>query len=167
MSVPRPRGEKTLKCTVWNEHVVAMLPFYNADLKEPLIVVLQLCRAKVVNGEVRITSSYDATKLHFNSSFDEFIESKSKLLSAIHSPVRNMSTATDGDFYVAAEILGIEGSGRWYYIFCITAVMRILNGVALIEQHVPELLQGRDKDLSSKPELDLIEDDLWDDERGE
>ncbi|XP_031127748.1 uncharacterized protein LOC116029849 [Ipomoea triloba] len=142
--------EKTLKCTVWNEHVVVMLPFYNAYLKEPLIVVLQLCRAKVVNGEVRITSSYDATKLHFNSSFDEFIESKSKLLSAIHSPVRSMSTVTvlsqstglsdfrsgavvvstisnlllqkeDGDFYVAAEILGIEGSGRWYYIFCITA----------------------------------------------
>nr|GMD58892.1 replication protein A 70 kDa DNA-binding subunit D-like [Ipomoea batatas] len=28
-----------------------MIPFYNADLKEPLIVVLQLCRAKIVNGK--------------------------------------------------------------------------------------------------------------------
>lgn len=43
-------------------------------------------------------------------------------------------------------------------------VMRYINDLALIEQHAPELLQGRDKDLSSKLELELTEEDLWDDE---
>nr|GLL31315.1 uncharacterized protein LOC109173497 [Ipomoea trifida] len=70
-------------------------------------------------------------------------------LSTVHNPVRSISTATvlsqstglfdfssgsvvvssisdmlvkqeDGDVYVPAEILGIEGSGRWYYISCLT-----------------------------------------------
>nr|GMC82965.1 uncharacterized protein LOC109173497 [Ipomoea batatas] len=88
------------------------------------------------------------------------IFTKCRLLSAIHSPVRSMSTATvlsqstglsdfrsgalvvstisnlllqkeDGDFYVAAEILGIEGSGRWYYIFCITAGESNSSGVGV------------------------------------
>nr|GMC71758.1 replication factor A protein 1-like [Ipomoea batatas] len=43
-------------------------------------------------------------------------------------------------------------------------VMRIINDVDLIEKHVPELMQGRDKDHSSKLELELTEDDLWGDE---
>ncbi|XP_031131934.1 uncharacterized protein LOC116033321 [Ipomoea triloba] len=150
--------QNTLKCTVWDDHVATMIPFYNADLKEPLIVVLQLCRAKIVNGEVRITSSYDATKLHCNESFAEFLEFKSKLVSG-QSPVRSISTATvlsqsegigdftsgskvvttisdlldqkeNGDYYVPAEILGIEGSGEWYYISCTVrykVVLRVLD----------------------------------------
>nr|GMD16177.1 replication factor A protein 1-like [Ipomoea batatas] len=43
-------------------------------------------------------------------------------------------------------------------------VMRIINDVDLIEKHVPELMQGKDKDHSSKLELELTEDDLWGDE---
>nr|GMC73742.1 replication factor A protein 1-like [Ipomoea batatas] len=43
-------------------------------------------------------------------------------------------------------------------------VMRIINDVDLIEKHVPELMQGRDKGHSSKLELELREDDLWGDE---
>nr|GMD50642.1 replication protein A 70 kDa DNA-binding subunit-like [Ipomoea batatas] len=99
-------------------------------------------------SEVRITSSYDATKLHCNESFAEFLEFKSKLVSG-QSPVRSISTATvlsklegigdftsdskmvttisdlldqkeNGDFYVPAESLGIEGSGEWYYISCMS-----------------------------------------------
>nr|GMD20600.1 replication protein A 70 kDa DNA-binding subunit D-like [Ipomoea batatas] len=43
--------QNTLKCIVLDGHVATMIPFYNvADLKEPLIVVLQLCRAKIVNA---------------------------------------------------------------------------------------------------------------------
>lgn len=89
-----------LKCTVWDEHVAAIHQFYNIDVKQPIIVAIQLCRAKIVNGkflllfityfrsslkyimfflgEVRITSSYDATKLWINHSFAEFAEFRSK-----------------------------------------------------------------------------------------
>nr|GMD23922.1 replication protein A 70 kDa DNA-binding subunit D-like [Ipomoea batatas] len=42
-------------------------------------------------------------------------------------------------------------------------VMRILNDNDLIEEYAPELMHGRDKDLSSKLELELTEEDLCDD----
>nr|GLL42276.1 uncharacterized protein LOC109156722 [Ipomoea trifida] len=138
--------DNTLKCTVWDDHASAILPYYNANCAEPLIVVMQLCRAKVVSGEVRITSSYDATQLWFNQNFAEFVDFRSKL-AANTSPLRSISTTTvlsqstgpsefqsgavivstlfdvfeaeeDNDFYVPAEILGIEGSGKWFYISC-------------------------------------------------
>ncbi|XP_019157650.1 PREDICTED: uncharacterized protein LOC109154278 [Ipomoea nil] len=41
-----------LKCTVWDNHVASMLPFYNSNLKEPVVVVIQLCRAKIINGKL-------------------------------------------------------------------------------------------------------------------
>nr|GLL44814.1 uncharacterized protein LOC109168054 [Ipomoea trifida] len=82
-----------LKCTVWDEHVAAIHQFYNIDVKQPIIVAIQLCRAKIVNGEVRITSSYDATKLWINHSFAEFAEFRSKL-AAENSPHRSITTTT-------------------------------------------------------------------------
>ncbi|XP_019167802.1 PREDICTED: uncharacterized protein LOC109163506 [Ipomoea nil] len=125
----------TLQCTVWDSHVGSMLPYYDSGLKEPLILVHQLCRAKVV---IRITSCYDATQLHLNASFQEFADFKSQL-TASNSPLCSISTATvlsqstgiddftsgaltvtpvadllkkkqNGDFYVPAEIVAIEGS---------------------------------------------------------
>ncbi|XP_019172113.1 PREDICTED: uncharacterized protein LOC109167545 [Ipomoea nil] len=137
-----------LQCTVWDSHVGAMLPYYDSGLKEPLILVLQLCRAKVVNGEVRITSCYDATQLHFNASFQEFADFRSQL-NASTSPLRSISTATvlsqstciddftsgaltvtavkellnktkNGEFYVPAEIVAIDGSFGWMYISCMS-----------------------------------------------
>ncbi|XP_019195800.1 PREDICTED: uncharacterized protein LOC109189642 [Ipomoea nil] len=86
-------ADNTLTCTLWNEHVSSLMPYYNSDSKEPLIVVIQCCRAKVVSGEVRITSSYDATKLWFNEDFEEFHEFKSKL-KAENTPMRSLSTGT-------------------------------------------------------------------------
>nr|GMD58850.1 replication factor A protein 1-like [Ipomoea batatas] len=139
-----------LKCTIWDEHVAAIHQFYNIDVKQPIIVAIQLCRAKIVNGEVRITSSYDATKLWINHSFAEFAEFRSKL-AAENSPHRSITTTTvlsdstglgdlqsgsitittlsdllmkeeDGDYYVPAQIVGIEGSrkGDWYYTSCMS-----------------------------------------------
>nr|GMD89781.1 replication factor A protein 1-like [Ipomoea batatas] len=139
-----------LKCTVWDEHVAAIHQFYNIDVKQPIIVAIQLCRAKIVNGEVRINSSYDATKLWINHSFAEFAEFRSKL-AAENSPHRSITITTvlsdstglgdlqsgsitittlsdllmkeeDGDYYVPAQIVGIEGSrkGDWYYTSCMS-----------------------------------------------
>ncbi|XP_019157201.1 PREDICTED: uncharacterized protein LOC109153795 [Ipomoea nil] len=123
------------------------MPFYNSDSVEPLIVVIQCCRAKVVGGEVRITSSYDATKLWFNEDWEEFKEFKSNM-KAQGTPMRSLSTGTlhsnstglsdfnnasvivtnchdikkvkqDGDYYVAAEILGLDFEDGWYYLSCL------------------------------------------------
>nr|GMC91073.1 replication protein A 70 kDa DNA-binding subunit-like [Ipomoea batatas] len=116
------------------------------SLKDPTLV-----NDKELFGEVRITSSYDATKLHFNSSFDEFIESKSKLLSAIHSPVRSMSTAT-----VLSQSTGLSDfrSGA--------VVVSIISNLLeyLIRQ---KLNDDQEKDLMSK----MIEEDEGEDEESE
>nr|GMD89869.1 replication factor A protein 1-like [Ipomoea batatas] len=140
--------QRQLKCTIWDDHVEAMLPYFNSTDQEPVIVLIQLCRAKTVNGEVRITSSYDATKLWFNHYCPEYTEFKAKL-SKESTPMRTISTtsivsqSTDlrdfisgsvvittiadlyqqtesGDFYVPALITGIESSGEWYYTSCKT-----------------------------------------------
>nr|GMC66465.1 replication factor A protein 1-like isoform X2 [Ipomoea batatas] len=55
-----------IKCTLWDEHVPAVMPFFNNHVDGHLIVLLQLCRAKIVDSEVRISSSYTTTKVLFN-----------------------------------------------------------------------------------------------------
>nr|GMD97888.1 replication protein A 70 kDa DNA-binding subunit-like [Ipomoea batatas] len=106
-------------------------------------------RAKVVSGEVRITSSYEATKMWINHSSPEFTDFRAKLGSQ-STPMRSISTTSilsqktvlndfitgtvvistladlymqteGGDFYVPAIITGIETSGEWYYISCKSA----------------------------------------------
>nr|GMC51088.1 replication protein A 70 kDa DNA-binding subunit B-like [Ipomoea batatas] len=66
------RGSR-LTITLWDEHVDSALPYYNADLADPLIVILQLY------GEVRISSSYTATKIMFNYECPEFFKFKESL----------------------------------------------------------------------------------------
>ncbi|XP_019190822.1 PREDICTED: uncharacterized protein LOC109185298 [Ipomoea nil] len=112
----------TLPCTVWDSHVASMV---KSD-----------------------TSCYNATQLHLNGPYQEFVDFKSQL-SASHSPLRSISTATvlsqsqgiddfnsgaltvtpvadllkkkqNGEFYVPAEIVGIEGSFGWMYISCMS-----------------------------------------------
>ncbi|XP_019184192.1 PREDICTED: uncharacterized protein LOC109179080 [Ipomoea nil] len=140
--------ENTLSCTLWNEHVASLMPYYNCDSIEPHIVVIQCCRAKLVSGEVRITSTYDATKLWFNEDFEEFLEFKSNMKSE-RTPMKSLSTGTlhsqdagisdfksgglivttcynlkrtqvDGEYYVAAEILGLDLDDGWYKVVIIT-----------------------------------------------
>ncbi|XP_019179267.1 PREDICTED: uncharacterized protein LOC109174488 [Ipomoea nil] len=44
-------------------------------------------------------------------------------------------------------------------------VMRIITDEKIVEKHAPELIQVWDRDLSSKLELELTDEDLWDIER--
>nr|GMD86971.1 replication protein A 70 kDa DNA-binding subunit A-like [Ipomoea batatas] len=69
-----------LKCTVWDQHVENVMPFCQYDLKEPVIVLIQMCRVKVPenSGEVKICSSYDATQLLFNHECDECTDFRDK-----------------------------------------------------------------------------------------
>nr|GMD48655.1 replication factor A protein 1-like [Ipomoea batatas] len=46
-----PQRGSRLTVTLWEEHVDSVLPYYNVDLAEPLIVILQLCRAWVNKGK--------------------------------------------------------------------------------------------------------------------
>ncbi|XP_031108401.1 replication factor A protein 1-like [Ipomoea triloba] len=140
-----------LKCTVWDEHVAAIHQFYNIDVEQPIIVAIQLCRAKIVNGEVRITSSYDATNCGLITVLLSLLNLGPSILATENSPHRSITTTTvlsestglgdlqsgsitittlsdlvmkeeDGDYYVPAQIVGIQGSrkGDWYYTSCMS-----------------------------------------------
>nr|GMD63354.1 replication protein A 70 kDa DNA-binding subunit B-like [Ipomoea batatas] len=42
--------ESRLAVTLWDEHVDSVLPYFNGGLTDPLIVIVQLCRARVTDG---------------------------------------------------------------------------------------------------------------------
>nr|GLL35989.1 uncharacterized protein LOC109187388 [Ipomoea trifida] len=84
-----------IKCTIWDEHVPAVMPFFNNHSDGHLIVSLQLCRAKTVDNEVRISSSYTATKVLFNLDCQEFADFRNSL-KANCSPLRSISVVSYG-----------------------------------------------------------------------
>nr|GME05542.1 replication protein A 70 kDa DNA-binding subunit A-like [Ipomoea batatas] len=43
-----------IKCTLWDEHVPAVMPFFNNHSDGHLIVLLQLCRAKTVDSKSKM-----------------------------------------------------------------------------------------------------------------
>nr|GMD36102.1 replication protein A 70 kDa DNA-binding subunit B-like [Ipomoea batatas] len=84
-----------IKCTLWDEHVPAVMPFFNNHSDGHLIVLLHLCRAKTVDNEVRISSSYTATKVLFNLDCQEFADFRNSL-KANCSPLRSISVVSYG-----------------------------------------------------------------------
>nr|GMD40742.1 replication protein A 70 kDa DNA-binding subunit B-like [Ipomoea batatas] len=71
----------------------------NGVLTEPLIVILQLCRARVTDdGEIRISSSYTATSVLFNYECPELFAFKDRVVG------RNFKK-----FWVVGEISDIQG----------------------------------------------------------
>nr|GMC82347.1 replication protein A 70 kDa DNA-binding subunit B-like [Ipomoea batatas] len=81
--------ESRLTVTLWDEHEDSVLPFFNGALTDPLIVILQLCRARVTDdGEIRISSSYTATRVLFNYECPELFAFKDRFL----TPIRSISS---------------------------------------------------------------------------
>nr|GMC63041.1 replication factor A protein 1-like isoform X2 [Ipomoea batatas] len=71
------------------------MPFFNNHVDGHLIVLLQLCRAKIVDSEVRISSSYTATKVLFNLDCQEFADFRNSF-KATCSPLRSISLVSYG-----------------------------------------------------------------------
>nr|GMC91070.1 replication factor A protein 1-like isoform X2 [Ipomoea batatas] len=67
-----------IMCTVWDEHVSIVMPYFNNHSDGPLVILIRLCRAKTVNNKVRISSSYNATKIVFNDDSKEFLDFKAR-----------------------------------------------------------------------------------------
>nr|GMC71799.1 putative transposase [Ipomoea batatas] len=75
------------------------MPFFNNHVDGPLIILLQLCRAKVVDSEVRISSSYTATKVLFNLDCQEFTDFRN----SANNSETPMVVSTIRDLYDRAE----------------------------------------------------------------
>ncbi|XP_019175789.1 PREDICTED: uncharacterized protein LOC109171114 [Ipomoea nil] len=80
-----------LMCTLWDEHVSKIEAFYNSTSQEPLLVLIQFCRARVClkSGDVKICSSYDVTQLLFNQESPPFEEFR-KSISHEQTPMRSI-----------------------------------------------------------------------------
>nr|GMD57244.1 replication protein A 70 kDa DNA-binding subunit D-like [Ipomoea batatas] len=143
-------GGNQLKCTVWDDHVDKVKPFFKSDLLDPVVVLIQMGRIKVVekSGEVKICSSYDATKLLFNENTLEFVEFRNSLSMQQQTPLKSITSNSTfsygttsgvesstkmqittlseifskreiGDFWVPCKIIGIESDPNdWYYDSC-------------------------------------------------
>nr|GMC46939.1 replication protein A 70 kDa DNA-binding subunit B-like [Ipomoea batatas] len=136
--IEESRGSR-LTITIREEYVDSVLPYYNVDLAEPLIVILQLCRAWVNKDcDVRISSSYTATKILFNYECPEFLNFKERFLTTIRSISSSSRMTGSGslealssknvtitslkeiydnkkvrEFWILGEILDIER--EWYF----------------------------------------------------
>nr|BAF64710.1 putative transposase [Ipomoea tricolor] len=137
-----------IKCTVWDDHVSKLEPFYQSTKQDPVIILLQFCRVKVdlSTGDIKVCSSFDVTQIWVNSDFPEFQEFRDRLKGE-QTPMRSIVSMSNmsygsafedfssgqmnvftiseiyqkkeyGDFWVAAKIVGIESSWDWFYVSC-------------------------------------------------
>ncbi|XP_031112026.1 uncharacterized protein LOC116015998 [Ipomoea triloba] len=109
-----------VKCTVWDDHVEKVKPFFRSDLLDPVVVLIQMGRIKLVeksmvvvslralgccniylmflpeylkySGEVKICSSYDATNLLFNQNTVEFVEFRESLCMQQQTPLKSITS---------------------------------------------------------------------------
>nr|GMC71699.1 replication protein A 70 kDa DNA-binding subunit D-like [Ipomoea batatas] len=103
-----------VKCTVWDDHVEKVKPFFKSDLLDPVVVLIQMGQIKLVekSGEVKICSSYDATKLLFNQNTLEFVEFRNSLSMQQQTPLKSITSNSTFSY-------GIESDPNdWYYDSC-------------------------------------------------
>ncbi|XP_019158770.1 PREDICTED: uncharacterized protein LOC109155606 [Ipomoea nil] len=139
-----------LGCTVWDDHVNKVEVYYNSATEEPLLVLIQFCRARTClkSGDIKICSSYDVTQLLFNQQTPEFMQFRESLCLE-QTPMRSIVSQSSfnpgssytvslkedlqlrtltvvyakkefGEFWVAARIVFIDCDGEWYYPSCRT-----------------------------------------------
>ncbi|XP_019197333.1 PREDICTED: uncharacterized protein LOC109191207 [Ipomoea nil] len=88
-------SKNQIKCTLWDDHVDQLIPYFNQDVTDPVILLIQLCRAKFMdNGEVRICSSFDATQLFFSHPCKEFVAFKSRSFTSNSTPLRCIDSSS-------------------------------------------------------------------------
>nr|GMC97860.1 replication protein A 70 kDa DNA-binding subunit D-like [Ipomoea batatas] len=102
-----------LKCTVWDDHVDKVKPFFKSDLLDPVVVLIQMGRIKVVekSGWVKICSSYDATKLLFNENTLEFVEFRNSLSMQQQTPLKSI---TSNSTFSYGTTSGVESSTKMH-----------------------------------------------------
>nr|GMD22358.1 replication protein A 70 kDa DNA-binding subunit B-like [Ipomoea batatas] len=187
--------ESRLTVTLWDEHVDSVLPFFKGVLTDPLIVILQLCRARVTDdGEIRISSSYTATRVLFNYECLELFAFKDRFLTQIRSISSRSRNTRSGsletmsnenitvtslmdiyddkkieEFWVVGEISDIQRD--WYFIACAN------KGCGKKLQEINDQMyckscdqQSPDEIIKYKLVIDILNDEqdrqliLWDNE---
>nr|GMC56490.1 replication factor A protein 1-like [Ipomoea batatas] len=141
-------GRNQVKCTVWDDYVEKVMPFFRSDLLEPVVILIQMGRIKLVekSSEVKICSSYDATKLLLNQNTMDFVEFRESLCMQQQTPLKSITSNStfsygttsrgdlssskmqittfseifakgdNGDFWVPCKIIGIESDPNDWFL---------------------------------------------------
>nr|GMD27159.1 replication factor A protein 1-like [Ipomoea batatas] len=130
-----------VKCTVWDDHVEKVKPFFKSDLLDPVVVLIQMGRIKLVekSGEVKICSSYDATNLLFNQNTLEFVEFRNSLSMQQQTPLKSI---TSNSTFSYGTTSGVESSTKMQ----ITTLFEIFSKREIGDFWVPCKIIGIESD---------------------
>ncbi|XP_073158107.1 replication protein A 70 kDa DNA-binding subunit B-like [Henckelia pumila] len=136
-----------LACTLWENFVDDMMAFLDTIGEDPVVVVLQMCRAKKIMGEVRVSNTFYITKMILNGNWSEILEFRTRMNSDVKTSTNSISTtsmsysqtiveeltnANDslrtieqifennevGSFWIYGRIVCMESRGNWWYLSC-------------------------------------------------
>ncbi|KAK6138097.1 hypothetical protein DH2020_028161 [Rehmannia glutinosa] len=129
-----------ITCTLWENYAEQIKPHLEQELFEPLVIILQMGRAKVFKGQVKVSNTFHVTKLLVNSKvaeIQEFKKSNNPTFSISHVSLPSARTAKDeleapdasvktvdylydcekaGSFWICARVVSI--SEDWWYLAC-------------------------------------------------
>ncbi|KAH6767129.1 hypothetical protein C2S52_018112 [Perilla frutescens var. hirtella] len=94
----------TITCTVWEHYVDELIKFLDSGPEAPVGIIMQLCRANIFRGEVKVSTLFNVTKTLTDQKLDYI---KEFTFGSLNDEIK------DGDFELKAisEILS-EGKGR-------------------------------------------------------
>ncbi|CAH9119160.1 unnamed protein product [Cuscuta epithymum] len=143
-----PEGN-VIACTLWGP-MVEMLLTFKQTTSDPIVMLLQCCRAKKYQGHVHVSNMFNTTKVILNGSDDEFVEFKSRMAERSSSGLRFSITTDNSDdgeiatgqqdlitidallklqearkHWVYGEIVAIDNYKDWSYISCISCNRKV------------------------------------------
>ncbi|KAH6783151.1 hypothetical protein C2S52_008110 [Perilla frutescens var. hirtella] len=144
-----------ITCTLWSEAVAQINDAFQDKSNHPLIIVLQLARAKIFHGEIRVSNTYNITKMLLNEDIPEVHDFKNSLrensevskaisVSALsgssisnidddltsghHTLVNTKSLHLKnkaGTYWIYGKIESVGLDGTWYYISCLRCTKKV------------------------------------------
>ncbi|CAH9090707.1 unnamed protein product [Cuscuta europaea] len=72
------RRGNVIACTLWGP-MVEMLLTYKLTTSDPIVMLLQCCRARKYQGHVRVSNMFNTTKVILNGTEDEFMDFRSRM----------------------------------------------------------------------------------------
>ncbi|GER30955.1 nucleic acid-binding [Striga asiatica] len=120
-----------MSCTLWGEYVDYLVNHLaNTNEGDSVVIVVQICRPKMFQRQIRVSNTFNVTKLIINGDtleINEFrnrfniqgrVERKSlKAQSQFFKTIDGLhATEEAGNYYVCARIIQFNCDRQWSYI---------------------------------------------------
>lgn len=63
-----------VSCTLWGDFVNDIMTCLEKVGEEPMVIVLQMCRAKQFRGEISVSNTFHVSKMIINGTLEEIVE---------------------------------------------------------------------------------------------